>query len=455
MKQVLVFISSMVILSIIIWGCGKEPKTPLEVEQSPSVNSCEGCHTNYAHLKKVYTPDTAAAPGGCGGETPHIEPYDRVYLGGEGYKAFKASTHGKIPCTSCHNGVDNTGDKKLAHSNNFIKHPSDYAVEKCGSCHASIVSKAHNNIHKGWGQKSMLLLRYGLVYTNANEIETKFNQLPTRLKEGYNQNCARCHAGCGDCHVNRPAAGGGGLLNGHKFDKPHMTNQCTICHSSRGAHAFFGIAPGTSPDVHQTKGMTCTTCHKATELHGDGKVYDQRYKVSLLPKCEDCHKGMATKNIYHQVHIDDMNCQTCHSQNYNNCGSCHVGGQGARISSYQSFKIGMNPIQETKPFKFATLRRAVMAPDSWELYGVSQLPNFNVRPTYKYTTPHNIQKWTSRTRVAQGRPCFDNCHIIREGNILRNKELYLFNSDLLDWEKEANRTVVVDGKLPASWGIGN
>ena len=54
-------------------------------------NSCEGCHTDYDRLIAVHSPDTAPPVGGCGGDAPHYEPYDRVYLGGEGYEAFKAS----------------------------------------------------------------------------------------------------------------------------------------------------------------------------------------------------------------------------------------------------------------------------------------------------------------------------------------------------------------------------
>ena len=126
---------------------------------SKSVASCEGCHTNYAHLKEVYTPDPpSTGGGGCGGETPHIEPFDRVFMGGSGYQEFKNSIHGKIPCTACHNGVDNTSDKILAHSEDFMKKPTSDAISKCGSCHPDIASKSVNNIHQGWGQKEHGLL---------------------------------------------------------------------------------------------------------------------------------------------------------------------------------------------------------------------------------------------------------------------------------------------------------
>jgi hypothetical protein len=112
----------------------------------------------------------------------------------------------------------------------------------------------------------------------------------------------------------------------------------------------------------------------------------------------------------------------------------------------------MNPIPQTRPYRFAVLRRSLMAPDSWQNYGVANLANFDVRPTFKYATPHNIQRWTSRTRVAQGQACYDNCHIINENGTFRNRELYLFRSDLQSWEVAADTGIVVDGKLPPSWG---
>jgi hypothetical protein len=204
--------------------------------------------------------------------------------------------------------------------------------------------------------------------------------------------------------------------------------------------------------VHLAKIQNCTGCHSSAEIHGNGRVYDQRYTMQALPTCASCHLNIESSNLFHSVHINTFNCQTCHSQNYNNCGSCHVGGEGARIPSYMGFKIGINPIPETRSFKYATLRRSLSAPDSWKEYGEAELTNFNVRPTYKYTTPHNLLRWTTRTKVDAGKACYDNCHIIVENGVYRNKELYLFNSDLQSWEITASRSVVVDGKLPSTWG---
>ncbi|MBX2991061.1 MAG: hypothetical protein KF749_07815 [Bacteroidetes bacterium] len=442
----------LLLIMLVSSGCSKKstegPLAPPTTDTDMAIASCIGCHTDYTTLKRIASPDTSGGGGGCGGEFPHIEVYDRVYLGGAGFQKFRASTHGQIACTHCHGGVDSTSNKQVAHSGDFVKYPSARPATKCAQCHYNTVQNHASSLHaNGWGQKSMVTLRYG-----ANS----FDDLPATLKTGYNNHCASCHAEkCGDCHINRPTAGGGGLLRGHSFERrPDMRENCVACHSSRVGHGYFGIGSGTQPDVHSTKWGDghCVNCHSNAEIHGDGNIYNQRYKVAFLPWCTGCHSNIANSNPYHTAHMNSFNCQTCHSQDYNNCGSCHVGGAGARVPAYLGFKIGMNPITGTRPFKYATLRRALMAPDSWQNYGVANLANFDVRPTYKYATPHNTLRWTSRTRVEAGRACYDNCHIINENGTYRNKHLYLFNSDLLSWEIPANAGVVVDGKLPASWG---
>ena len=443
-------------------GCKDEvTEQPTEPDTEVDKASCVGCHTNYEHLKAVHTPDPPdPGGGGCGGETPHIEPYDRVYLGGSSYAAFKDDIHGKMPCVSCHNGVDKTDDKNLAHSGNFISKPSANATAACGSCHPNIVNQTKNSIHEqGWGQKNMVTQRSGL-----GNVPHAFDNLSDMMKEGYDKNCAKCHATCGDCHIMRPKAGGGGLYRSHQFIKtPDMVDHCTTCHTSRGGHAYFGVAPGTVPDVHLTKqGYSCMNCHTKNEIHGDGQVYDQRYKVSSLPECENCHSGLNDSNVFHMVHINTFSCNACHSQDYNNCGSCHIGGAGARIPAYLGYKIGMNPIPETKPrYKYALLRRSLSAPDSWIEYGTSNLNNFDASPTYKYTTPHNIVRITTRTGFKNEKgewevnlSCTKGCHISRNPDgSLNNKELYLFDENCLEWEKSANTNIVVDGKLPAIWPV--
>jgi hypothetical protein len=149
------------------------------------------------------------------------------------------------------------------------------------------------------------------------------------MKDGYNVNCGKCHATCGDCHVNRPKAGGGGLYNSHSFFKtPNMVDHCTTCHTSRGGHAYFGVGAGTVPDVHLTQaGFKCMNCHTKHEIHGDGTIFtinvtnilNYRSVQTVIPI-------LMLQMQFHTAHVSNsFSCYTCHSQDYNNCGKCHIG----------------------------------------------------------------------------------------------------------------------------------
>jgi len=418
-------------------------------------NSCEECHTDYDLLKEVYTPDTVAAAGGCGGDAPEYKPYDRVYMGGAGYEEFKNSGHYNMGCVACHNGNNTTKDKNEAHSGNFISHPSLFYTEKCGTCHSEITDNFTTSIHNGTGQKRKVAIRSGF------DGPEDFDLLPQHQIDGYNANCAQCHGTCGNCHIVRPTAGGGGLSNGHAFTKtPDMIKTCATCHTSRGWHAYGGVGIGTEPDVHLTENQyTCLNCHSGAEMHGNGEPVEQRYAYTELPNCEDCHSSLESANNYHTMHYDDFNCQVCHSQDYNNCGQCHINfdestksGAGAQIPSYLGFKIAKNPIPEVKTgFNFVLVRRTLAAPENWDAYQQDAYPNFDALPTYNFTTPHNILRWTERTQVDGGKSCSSNCHIRNEGGTLVNKELYLFQDDLLDWEINATESITIDNDLPSSW----
>ncbi|MCF8226302.1 MAG: hypothetical protein K9J30_10530 [Bacteroidales bacterium] len=427
-----------------------------QIPDYSDVASCVGCHTNQAHLEAVASDEEPPEIGGCGGSAPYFPPYERVYMDEEGYKKFKEGYH-NIGCTSCHGGVNGTHEKDLAHSGDFLKHPSTKYATKCGACHGEIAENFTTSLHNGTGQKRKVTMRMGL------EGAHQFDELPPEMIDGYNSNCATCHGTCGNCHVNRPPIGGGGLANGHAFTKnPDMLNTCISCHTSRGGHAYLGVASGTDPDVHlDDYDFECIDCHNGMELHGNGdSTVTHRYAYSELPSCEsmNCHPDVAASNDYHTRHIGDFNCQVCHSQDYNNCASCHIHGEGARVPAYLDFKIARNPIPETKPgFKYALVRRTLSAPDSWKEYGVDEYLDFNAHPTFNFTTPHNILRITSRTDVGDGN-CTSKCHIWTDGDSIYNRNLYLFEDteiegmQLFDWDKEASADIFVnESDLPASW----
>jgi thiosulfate/3-mercaptopyruvate sulfurtransferase len=374
-------------------------------------------------------------------------------------------------CTSCHNGNNSTDDKTLAHSGDFISHPSLAYQDKCATCHSPITDGFTTNIHQGVGQKRKVCIRDG---KNGPD---DFELLDASLQRGYNNNCATCHGTCGTCHVNRPTVGGGGLMAGHNFQAPDWRNNCITCHTSRGGHAYLGVAPGTKPDIHYVyppksdtihydesfEGKTdlrytCMNCHDTEELHGDGVEVDQRYAYSKLPTCEECHPTtidgltpLEDANTYHTKHYNDFNCHVCHSQDYNSCGSCHVNGEGARIPHYLDFKIAKNPIPDVKSgYPYALVRRTPGAPDNFDLYTGKDYENFDALPIFNYTTPHNIQKWTSRTNknyLEEGK-CGKYCHFKITGNDTLNKDLYLLKETLVnDWEVSSTEWMTMDDVL--------
>lgn len=373
---------------------------------------------------------------------PPLEPWAKVYVGGSNGDKFFASAHGRIACVQCHGGREPADGKKTAHGTaDFVGSPSRKPEKYCAGCHPSYAQRDANSLHtQGFGQKALVALRGGFP---------SYEAFPEDLKKGYDTFCGKCHASCGECHVIRPRQAGGGFLGGHVFQQPDMRLNCTACHSARIAHAYFGEANGLKPDVHYVKlpGGLCTNCHSVDEMHGDGTKYEQRFQVRDQPRCETCHGDKATANSYHSMHWNKLSCQSCHAQDYQNCGSCHVNAEAVRKGPFMGFKIGINTMPGTFRFKFVVLRNTPAAPDTWSKFGIPVLANFDAAPTFKLATPHNIQRWTPRTQVQSGQACYEACHISNG----RNKGVFLFDSDLLDWEKAANRPVVVDGKLPAGW----
>jgi hypothetical protein len=436
------FTHSLIFLVFFAAGCAKDGTDNTNQPQTQAT-TCIGCHSNESVLKTVATPNPppTGGEGGCGGTLPEMEAWQKVYVGGTYGTQFLASTHGKMKCTDCHNGVEPATDKTMAHSGDFVGSPSQQPQKFCGACHDNLASKDANSIHtQGFGQKAMVSLRAGFP---------SYEQYPALLKSGYDKNCGKCHASCGECHVMRPRQAGGGFIAAHNFQKtPDMRLNCTACHAARVAHAYFGEGFGTRPDVHYLKipGGSCLNCHTGTEMHGTGTRYEQRYTVSNQPKCENCHANKATANPFHSKHWNDLACQVCHSQQYQNCGSCHV-NTGVRNGPYMGFKIGMNAMPSVKRFKYVVLRNAPFAPDTWSDYGIPSMANFSAAPTFKLASPHNILRFTERTTVASGKPCFDACHVSSG----RNKQWFLFQADLQSWEVQANAPVVVDGHLPSSW----
>jgi thiosulfate/3-mercaptopyruvate sulfurtransferase len=369
-----------------------------------------------------------------------VEGWFKVYIGGEDGKAFLASAHAQRGCVGCHGGVEGETSKDEAHVG-MRPDPSEGVANSCNDfCHAGVANYSRAVHSTQAGYLALFERRSGLDLTTHPD-----------LSDGFASDCASCHASCGDCHISQPKNVGGGLITGHRINKtPDMTRNCTACHGSRVGDEYRGQNDYASADVHYRPGaMTCMGCHTGAEMHGDGTRPERRYAVANMPQCVDCHDDVATANDYHNTHFDDMSCQVCHSQTYKGCNSCHV-GEGITGSSYPIFKIGRNPIPELRDREFVLLRHVPLSPDTFEGWGLPDLEFFESEPTWKYTSPHNIRRWTERTQVADGLACYEACHNTpdgQEGWFFRAADLQA----LPDAEQAANAQLIVPDGSPFTW----
>ena len=136
----------------------------------------------------------------------------------------------------------------------------------------------------------------------------------------------------------------------------------------------------------------------------------------------------------HQTNHDDVSCQTCHGQPYQNCFSCHSGEEdGAYFrragAKSMDLKVGRNTA-EGYPYGIVTLRNNPVARDSFDHAGAGLLPHFDDYPTWKTAAPHNIRRTTEQNR---------NCGACHD-----NSEFFLAPEDLDPKGAAANQDVILD-----------
>lgn len=373
---------------------------------------------------------------------PQLEAWQKVYIGGNGAQLFFGSLHGQMSCRTCHGGQSGILTMDSAHVG-MVASPSPDS--ECSICHSAIVNNHTNSLHNSLGgYKSLFERRAGFSIDSDPSIRAHFDA-----------DCNKCHTTCGECHISRPRSVGGGFVQGHRFlSVPNMTENCTACHGSRIGMEYKGENAGLIGDVHYASlGYSCTRCHTADEMHGDGNQYTARYQMPAMPRCEDCHGGEANSNAYHQSHWGDLSCQVCHSQDYKNCNNCHAGAGGIQTPSYMNFKIGHNPIPGQRDYEYVVLRHIPIAENTFAAWGINSLSGYSSEPTWKYSSPHNIKRWTLRTQVNSGEPCFESCHETpndTSGFFLRQADLDILSVN----EAAANADLIVpDG--PPTDSLGN
>lgn len=373
--------------------------------------------------------------------------------------------HAAIGCVNCHGGTE-PAKFEDAHGPVFFRDPTTTPEEFCTPCHEDLVNSNMNSMHtKAWGEQTAIAQRQLGGDKNHND----FDYCPAELTDNFDKECASCHTTCGQCHVSRPNSVEGGFVNSHKFSKkPSQENNCMACHGSRIGTDYRGELEGNKADVHQLRGMHCIDCH-TEDFHEDASYAESRYHINDLPECVDCHtKEENPSNTWHTMHwpdggvIGELSCYVCHSQPYKNCNNCHTKGEWKEglhdYSEYPGFRIGYNIDLSLHEGKWVVVRHIPISRDSYEPWGHSDLPFYDDRPTWEYTSPHNIIRWTAQTDTSgtEG-SCYQNCHLsssVPDSIRLINSQRFLWQSFIdssFQDESNANSTVTVDDKLPTSW----
>ena len=365
---------------------------------------------------------------------PQLEVWERYQIGAE----FLDDRHGKLSCISCHGGQSGILTKEAAHVG-MIADPSAGDAPACRECHAGIAERHAASVHATQSGYFTFFARR----TGQQEVSEE-------LQAMFDTHCAGCHTSCGQCHISRPASVQGGLVQQHVVRRtPSQVSNCIGCHGSRVGDEFRGRNRGIPPDAHYLPGnRDCFFCHPGTELHGDGTTPETRYHVEAAPQCVDCHPGVLTdtQNLQHSIHARTatteakLSCQVCHSGAYKNCYNCHVAldERGLEHPSRIDFRIGRNPIKsDRRPWDYVVVRHIPIAPTSYEDWGVD-LPAFAEEPTWKFATPHNIQKETPQN--ASCGACHDNHDLfLTEAYI----DALIDEGVMFPEEREANRDVIV------------
>ena len=354
-----------------------------------------------------------------------MEAWEKVFVSDQD---FLDSIHNARNCIGCHGGQGEVDDKEAAHEG-MVRDPLLSGADVCADCHSEQEKLSETSLHRTVQGYRTIMGERGLDLTNPV------------AQEAFDNHCSTCHTTCGECHISRPRAAGGGLVAGHKVKKvASISYTCLACHGGRVGPEYQGKNEGVQGDVHWLKqGMPCIACHSEAELHGDGTPYKHRFDGPMSPSCLDCHEiGGADDSVaQHAMHADTVACQVCHSAGeYKSCYNCHVGTDDDGLAffktdpSQMTFKIGRNPLQsEDRPWNFVLVRHIPAARDMFDFYGDDLLPTFDNVPTWKYAPVHNIQRVTEQNQAC------DNCH--------GNTELFLTEADVAADELEANKAVIV------------
>jgi hypothetical protein len=230
-----------------------------------------------------------------------------------GEKAFTASIHGSLPCTSCH--ADTAGMEGA--------HDSPLKPVDCGSCHDSETRQHAASLHGRALQRGDRLAPTCASCHGKHDIRAvKDPQSPVApLTVPFT---------CGKCHQE-----GTVVTRERKIHQDHILENYSesihgegllrkglvVAPNCASCHTAHNIRPHTDPASSIARGhiaATCTRCHAQIEaVHRKvikGELWEK--EAHVLPACPDCHQPHKVRKVFYTQGMADADCQRCH-QNEN------------------------------------------------------------------------------------------------------------------------------------------
>ena len=220
----------------------------------------------------------------------------------QGGATFKASVHGSLACTDCHNKV-----KAYPHAENARK-------VDCGTCHTDSTSAVAGGVHATASEQPCK----GCHGDSHRILAAKDPKSPI-----YPLNLPRT---CGGCHGDAKFAKKHGIpevysmymdsIHGFALTKDGLlvAASCSSCH---GSHKILSSKDPKSRTARGNVPSTCGACHggpKEAYLSGiHGKSMEKRNEGA--PVCTDCHTT-------HQ--IASVRTAAWQTQTTSTCGGCHA-----------------------------------------------------------------------------------------------------------------------------------
>ncbi|PIP76886.1 MAG: hypothetical protein COW85_11860 [Ignavibacteria bacterium CG22_combo_CG10-13_8_21_14_all_37_15] len=254
---------------------------------------------------------------------------------------------------------------------------------------------------------------------------------------------------CLKCHSTTEKYPDGSVINSatyspscndcHNFATGNTVTQqtCLNCHNRQVYEQQMYPDSLATGDVHRKAGLTCMSCHKKDEMHGDGITYKSWLDPGASKtSCTECHplSGLSS-NTSHDTHAktNKVDCLACHTTSIVSCTNCHFETLIATGKNRAMKKI--------KNFELLIKRNGKVTSGTFMTY------------TYNGKTDVIIAPFRSHLIQKNARTCVD-CHVNMGGNVASIKE---YNADgkitMTKWD-ETNKTVLTPSgvvPIPADW----